>query len=76
MKTLVYHDLDGRIRSLVLMKAPEGAGMALAAPAGVLVSEADTARIDVKLDDLEAVRTLLATHRVATAAAKTTIVKK
>jgi len=65
MAIFAHHDASGKILSLVSVKAPPGAGVMLAPRSGSVVTEIEGLAIEPNPRDFEGLRTLAATHKVA-----------
>jgi hypothetical protein len=68
MKVFVQFDAAGSIHSVVTLEAPEGVTVMREPEPGLLVAEAEGAELQQAAGDVEKIRELVKTYRVATPA--------
>jgi hypothetical protein len=67
MKVIAHYDVDGTIRALMRVDAPEGITAMVAPEPGLFAGEVDLAELEADDDgSVEALESLLKTYRVAT----------
>lgn len=76
MKIYAHHDVEGTIRSLTILDAPEGAGMMLSPSAGVFVTEVEGLKLKADQLDFEALRETANNHKVSTPQARSKLARK
>jgi hypothetical protein len=66
MKVFVHHDTTGDIRSVIAVDAPGRFGLMLTPKPGLLVSEVEGMKVKPGAVDVEALRKIAQSHKVAT----------
>ena len=67
MKTFAHFDVDGKIRGLVTIDAPEGVDAGVVPEPGVFVDEVEGVDLNPKELDIESVGEILERYKVAPA---------
>jgi hypothetical protein len=76
MKIFAHYDSTGAIQSLVVVNAPEGHGPMLAPKPGLFVAEVEGLKLKSETPDVETLREIARTHKVASPSPRCTLVKK
>ena len=76
MKPLAYHDLEGNIKHIVTLDAPEHVGMMLAPEAGLFVTEIEGFKFKSKKPSIEELHEIKKNYKISSPKIKGRIEKK
>ena len=76
MVVYVHHDLQGNIHSLVVVNAPEGAGVRPAPQPGQFVAEVEGLELTPDKLNFDTLREIAASHGIKTPVPRCKLVKK